>query len=93
MFEIGDKVIVKSRYERERKIYPFMPDLAKKQGEVIEIKKQTPLGNPLDEAIYYVKCDTFKIGVIRDGGHAVNAPIEWRDECLFCFLEDELKKV
>lgn len=85
MFKIGDKVIVCDEYELQRGLYPFLPDLVSKQGEVVEVK-----GDGLDEFIYCVKFEPFKIGVIAEGGHSIDEPTEWRDECLFCFTEYDL---
>lgn len=93
MFQIGDKVIVGDEHEMRRMIYPFMPDLSGKEGEVIDVQTESSLGSRLEEAIYLVKFDPFKIGIIPDDGHAVDDPTEWRDECLFSFMECDLTKV
>jgi len=95
IFRIGDAVSPNYLYTNERKSYPFLPDFKDSGvGTIVRFQIETPLHTQLEEPIYWVKFEKpFKIGIIPEGGHAIDVPTEWREEIEFGFLAEKLVKI
>lgn len=90
MFQLNQKVTVTRLYNRERKSYPWMPDLVGKQGTIYKIQTETTVSHsPLEDPIYWVKFDKpFKVGNVPENEGVYDYhPVEWRDEINWCFVD------
>jgi len=89
-FKVGQKVVVTKKYNIERKMYPFMPDLAGKEGEIFRIQTETnETHSSLDMPIYWVRFEKFKVGIIPEGecSHGYY-PTEFIETTDFCFCDN-----
>lgn len=95
MFVLHDRIVVTKEYNRERKAYPFMPDLVGKKGSIFRIQWHSNYSKEkLDGPIYWVRFDEpFKVGDIPIGHGAYDyQPEEFTEQIEFCFTEN-IKKI
>ena len=92
---VGDTVKVVKAYAQERRAYPFYPDLVDKIGVITRIQTETTITRDvLEEPIYWVKFDPFKVGFVPEGQSVYGyEPTEFRKRTIwhFCGLS-QIKK-